>query len=69
VLLCGEVREWEACEWVRDAAFCGRRKGLIVVGHSASEEGGMAYLADWLRPHLPAIAITHVPCGDPLRAV
>ena len=36
---------------------------------AASEEGGMAHLADWLRPHLPGIAITHVPSGDPLLAV
>ena len=65
-ILCGEVREWEACEYLRDAAFFGRPKGMLVVGHANSEEAGMAYLVRWLRPHLPNISITHVPCGDPL---
>jgi putative NIF3 family GTP cyclohydrolase 1 type 2 len=68
-LLCGEVREWEACEYLRDAAFFGRPKGMVVVGHAASEEDGMAYLARWLRPLLPGIPITHVPCGHSLRVI
>lgn len=66
-ILCGEVREWEACEYLRDAAYFGRPKGMLVVGHGASEEDGMAYLVDWLRPLLPDVPITHVPSGDPLR--
>jgi putative NIF3 family GTP cyclohydrolase 1 type 2 len=68
-VLCGEINEWETSEYARDAAFFGRPKGLIVVGHQPSEEDGMAYLATWLRPRLPAVAITHVPAGDPLRTV
>jgi putative NIF3 family GTP cyclohydrolase 1 type 2 len=69
VVLCGEINEWETCEYVRDAVFFGRPKGLIVVGHQPSEEDGMAYLASWLGPRLPTVAITHVPAGDPLRTV
>lgn len=69
VSLCGEVREWESCEYVRDALFFGRSKGLIVVGHATSEEDGMAYLVSWLRPHLPNVAITHVPCGNPFHVI
>jgi hypothetical protein len=68
-ILCGEVREWEACEYLRDAAFFGRPKGMLVVGHATSEEDGMAYLVRWLRPHVPNVPITHVPCGDPFRVV
>ncbi|MDQ5850744.1 MAG: Nif3-like dinuclear metal center hexameric protein [Chloroflexota bacterium] len=68
-IICGEINEWETSEYVRDAAFFGRPKGLIVVGHASSEEDGMAYLARWLRPHLPGVPITHVPAGDPLRVV
>jgi putative NIF3 family GTP cyclohydrolase 1 type 2 len=68
-VLCGEINEWETCEYVRDGAFVGRPKGLIVVGHQPSEEDGMAYLATWLRPRLPAVAINHVPAGDPLRTI
>lgn len=68
-ILCGETREWETCEYLRDAAFFGRPKGLLVVGHANSEEAGMDYLADWLRPHVPGVPITHVPAGDPFRAL
>ena len=68
-IICGEINEWETSEYVRDAGLLGRPKGLIVVGHAASEEDGMAYLARWLRPHLPDVPITHVPVGDPLRSV
>jgi hypothetical protein len=68
-ILCGEVREWEACEYLRDAAFFGRPKGMLVVGHATSEEDGMAHLVSWLRPHSPNIEITHVPCGDPFSII
>lgn len=65
-VICGESPEWETCEYVRDSAAAGRPKGLIVLGHANSEEAGMAWMATWLRPLLPAeIAITHVPAGDP----
>ena len=68
-LIAGEINEWETPEYLRDAAFFGRPKGLLVVGHATSEEAGMAYLVEWLRPHLPDVMITHVPAGDPLRVV
>jgi putative NIF3 family GTP cyclohydrolase 1 type 2 len=68
-IVCGEINEWETCEYARDAAFFGRAKGLIVVGHANSEEDGMAYLATWLRPHLPGLPIAHVPSGNPLRTI
>lgn len=65
VLVVGELAEWEVSEYVRDAAHSGRRLGLLVIGHSASEEPGMAWLADWLRPRLPGVGVTHVPVRDP----
>lgn len=65
VLICGEIHEWETCEYVRDAIAKGKRKALIVLGHVYSEEPGMKWLVEWLRPHLPDVAITHVPAGDP----
>ena len=65
VLIAGEINEWETSEWVRDANTQGLAKGLIVVGHEISEEAGMAYLVEWLRPRVPGVAITHVPSGDP----
>lgn len=64
VLLAGEVAEWETPEYVRDAVAQGRKKALIVLGHAQSEEPGMAYLVDWLRPLVPDVPITHVPVGS-----
>ncbi len=69
VLVCGEVREWETTEYVRDAAQAGREKGLIVVGHALSEEPGMEGLVPWLQPRVPDVPVTHVPAGDPFRYV
>jgi putative NIF3 family GTP cyclohydrolase 1 type 2 len=57
--------EWETCEYVRDAITQGRKLSLILVGHAASEEPGMAYLAEWLRERFPTTPITHVPLGEP----
>jgi putative NIF3 family GTP cyclohydrolase 1 type 2 len=65
VLIVGEVNEWETPEYVRDARAQGNAKALIVTGHEASEEAGMAYLVEWLRPRFPDVKITHVPSGDP----
>lgn len=69
VLVCGEVREWETTEYVRDAAKAGLNKGLIVVGHALSEEPGMEWLVPWLQPRVPDIPVTHIPAGDPFRYV
>jgi putative NIF3 family GTP cyclohydrolase 1 type 2 len=65
-LVCGEIAEWETCEYVRDAERLGLKKGLIVIGHEPSEEAGMAYLAEWLRERLPGVPAIHIPAGNPL---
>jgi putative NIF3 family GTP cyclohydrolase 1 type 2 len=64
VLVVGETPEWETSEYIRDAVIQGRARGLIVTGHAASEEPGMAYLVEWLRPKFPGLPIQHVPVGD-----
>lgn len=64
VLLTGEVNEWETSEYARDAVLQGGRKGLIVLGHAQSEEPGMAYLVEWLKPLVGDVPVTHVPVGD-----
>jgi putative NIF3 family GTP cyclohydrolase 1 type 2 len=68
-LVCGEINEWETCEYVRDAVHAGIDKGLLVVGHAASEEAGMSHVAAWLRGLVPGVPVTHVPSGEPLRSV
>ena len=69
LLVCGEVREWETTEYIRDAHLAGLEKGLIVVGHALSEEPGMSYLAEWLRPRVLGIPVIHLATGDPFRFI
>ncbi len=65
VLIVGEIAEWETNEYTRDAVIQGRNRGLIITGHANSEEPGMEWLVDWLRPIFPDVPIHHVPVGDP----
>ncbi len=65
VLVCGEINEWETCEYVRDAHTLGFKKGLVVVGHAVSEEPGMLWMTDWIRAVVPEVEVVHVPALDP----
>jgi putative NIF3 family GTP cyclohydrolase 1 type 2 len=69
VVICGEAREWETTEYARDANEHGMPKGLVVVGHALSEEPGMAWFSEWLRPRVPGVDVVHIPAGDPFRVV
>lgn len=70
VLICGESPEWETCEYVRDSTDSGRKKALIILGHANSEEAGMEWFSEWLRPLIPAqIPLTHLKAGDPFQYV
>ncbi|MEO8885947.1 MAG: Nif3-like dinuclear metal center hexameric protein, partial [Mucilaginibacter sp.] len=50
LILSGETREWENVERIRDGRAIGEKTALMVLSHSVSEEAGMEYAADWLRP-------------------
>jgi putative NIF3 family GTP cyclohydrolase 1 type 2 len=63
VVITGEISEWETSEYVRDATRLGQGKGLLVLGHAASEEPGMRWVTPWLQARLPGIAIRFVPTG------
>lgn len=65
VLIVGEVHEWETAEYIRDARQLGGKTALIVLGHSVSEEPGMDWLVDWLKPKIPGVPVTHIVSGDP----
>mgnify|MGYP001811137223 CR=1 FL=1 len=65
VVLCGEISEWETPEYVRDARQRGQKISLVVLGHIASEAGGMEWLVSWLKPQLPGIKISYIPSGNP----
>jgi len=65
VLLCGEAREWEAVEYAQDTIRAGAKKGLIVIGHVLSEQGGMIDCADWLRTFIPEVPIQFIATPEP----
>jgi putative NIF3 family GTP cyclohydrolase 1 type 2 len=65
VLICGETREWELVEYVQDSITTGNKKGLIVVGHVLSEQGGMILCADWLKSFIPEVPIQFIAAAEP----
>ena len=67
VLITGEIHEWEVSEYVRDATHFGHKKGLIVIGHAASEEPGLRLIIPWLQERLPGLAIHFVSSGSPFH--
>ena len=68
VLIVGETREWELVEYAQDMISSGKKKALIVVGHVLSEQAGMKYCAEWLKPFVPEVPIEFVPAVEPFWA-
>jgi hypothetical protein len=66
-LITGEIHEWEVSEYVRDLTHFGHKKGLIVLGHAASEEPGMRLIIPWIQERLPGITIQFVSSGSPFQ--
>lgn len=69
VMVVGEVAEWETSEYIRDATFAGMNRSLIILGHAVSEEPGMSYLVEWLKPKVSSLPIHHIPAQDPFILV
>jgi len=69
VLICGETREWEVVEYAQDLISAGHKKGLILMGHVASEQGGMKYCGDWLKSFITDVPIEFVAAGEPMWGV
>lgn len=65
VMVCGEITEWTLCAYVNDATMLGLNKGMIVVGHERSEEWGMKYMAEWLKPLVKDIPVTFIDTKEP----
>ncbi|MCI3920788.1 Nif3-like dinuclear metal center hexameric protein [Paenibacillus sp. TRM 82003] len=57
LVITGEGPEWEAPEYVRDAADQGNAKALIYLGHAESEEPGMRFIAERLQQRFPEILV------------
>lgn len=69
VVILGEDHEWETIEYVIDAINLGRLKGLIVLGHIASEQAGMEEAARWLRTFVNEVPIHFVATREPFQAL
>lgn len=65
LLIVGETREWELVEYVQDQIASGAKKALVVLNHVVSEQAGMKYCAEWLRPAVPEVAVTFVAAKEP----
>jgi putative NIF3 family GTP cyclohydrolase 1 type 2 len=65
LILSGETREWETVERVRDGLAMGQKTSLLILSHAVSEEAGMEYAAEWLKPMVPGIKITHIASQNP----
>lgn len=64
VLVCGEPGEWDSAEYVRDTVATGKKKGMIVLGHYMSEEGGMEECARWLATFVTEVPVAFMPAGE-----
>jgi putative NIF3 family GTP cyclohydrolase 1 type 2 len=65
VAIVGEVQEWETAEYVRDARASGKNISLIVLGHIESENGGSAYMKEWLHKNITGIQVAHINSNNP----
>lgn len=64
VFVCGEPREWDACEYARDSIAAGKKKGMIILGHDMSEEAGMQACARWLKGFIKEVPVEYMPAGE-----
>jgi putative NIF3 family GTP cyclohydrolase 1 type 2 len=69
VVLIGETRDWDSVEYVRDLGRSGKKKGMIVISHEASEEAGMELFYRWFKSHFSAIPVEFIPTRDRLWIV
>lgn len=65
LLILGETREWELVEYVQDQISAGRGKALILVNHVVSEQAGMKYCAEWLKPFISEVPIEFIAAQEP----
>jgi putative NIF3 family GTP cyclohydrolase 1 type 2 len=70
VLVSGEQQEsdanFDSQPYAYDAAALGLAKGIILLGHTISEEAGMLEMAQWIKGFVPEIPVQLVKAGEPL---
>jgi len=59
-VIIGEGMEWEAPEYIRDAAKLGKPCAIIVLGHAESELPGIDLIADMLKQACPQLTVQHL---------
>lgn len=69
VLVMGEAHEWETISYAADAIAAGERKALIVLGHNASEQGGMEECARWLKGFVADVPVRFIAAADPFQSI
>jgi putative NIF3 family GTP cyclohydrolase 1 type 2 len=65
VLAIGEVPEWETIAYVADAVSQGKKKALILIGHTPSEQAGMENCAEWLKTFMKDMPVSYVAAAEP----
>lgn len=65
VIVCGEITEWTLCAYINDAQMLGFNKAIIVLGHERTEEWGMKYMAEWLKPLVNETPVVFVSAKEP----
>lgn len=65
VVLVGYTFEWESVEYAQDMIAAGGKKGLILLGESKSQQGGMKYCAEWLKTFISEVPIDYFPVVEP----
>jgi putative NIF3 family GTP cyclohydrolase 1 type 2 len=68
VLVAGEPVEWEALPYFEDLISAGKGKGMINLGHEASEEPGSGEVAAWMKSFISEVPIDWLPAGEPFWA-
>jgi putative NIF3 family GTP cyclohydrolase 1 type 2 len=70
VLISGEQQEsdgaFDSQPYILDAATLGIAKGVILLGHTVSEEAGMLEMAQWIKGFVSEVPVQLVTAGEPL---
>jgi len=70
VLISGEQQEsdgtFDSQPYALDAATLGIAKGIILLGHTMSEEAGMLEMAQWIKGFVPEIPVQLVKAEEPM---
>ena len=70
MLISGEQQEsdgtFDSQPYALDAATLGLAKGMILLGHTVSEEAGMLEMARWMTGFVPELPVELVTGGEPV---